>query len=137
MVSLFKSQLISKLDSICNLNSSFSCNLTYFHVPEIRTWTSLGDYYSAYRIIGLTTNNTDLTYIKYLHSVPDLMLTTSHRSLHLIFTIILWGKYYSICLILKMSELELFFPIYFSLLISPVFHFPNFIHPLRLLMKAI
>lgn len=69
------------------------------------------------RIIGLTSNNTDLTYTEYSYSVPDPMLTTSHGSLHLTFKTFLWGKYYSICPILHMGRLGLFFPIYS--LISP------------------
>lgn len=40
------------------------------------------------------------------------MLTTSQGSLHLIFTTVPWGKYYSICPILQMSRLGLFFSIY-------------------------
>ena len=41
-------QLIGNLNSICNLNSPLPCNITYLQVLENRTWTSLGDLYSAY-----------------------------------------------------------------------------------------
>ena len=41
ILSLFQGQLISILNSTCNLNLSLSCNLTSSQVLEIRTWTSL------------------------------------------------------------------------------------------------
>ena len=45
------SQLISNLDSLCNLSPSLTCSLIYSQEPGIRLWTSLGGHYPAYHII--------------------------------------------------------------------------------------
>ena len=44
-------QLISNLDSLCNLSPSLTCSLIYSQEPGIRLWTSLGVHYPAYHII--------------------------------------------------------------------------------------
>lgn len=89
------------------------------HVPDVRTWTSLGDHYSVYRVIGLTINNADLTYTEYSHSVPDSMLTSSHGSLHVIFTTVPWGKYYSTHPIIQINRLYYSFPFMFPCSFPP------------------
>lgn len=44
-------QLISNLDSFCNVSFSLICSLIYSQKPGIRLWTSLGGHYPAYHII--------------------------------------------------------------------------------------
>ena len=40
--------LISNLESICSLNSSLTCNITYSQAPGFRTGSSFGDHCSSY-----------------------------------------------------------------------------------------
>lgn len=50
IMSPLECQLISNFNSICIINYSFPCNLTYSMVPGIRIWTSVGVHSSAYHI---------------------------------------------------------------------------------------
>ena len=46
-ISLFWGQLTSKLNCIHSLDSPLPCNITDASVPGMRSWTWLGDHYSA------------------------------------------------------------------------------------------
>lgn len=47
-VSSFWGQIINNLTSICNLNFSLPCEVTYSQVVVVRIWTSLGGQYFAH-----------------------------------------------------------------------------------------